>query len=134
MPRRHEDEEVAKEIARRIGGRVRAARSNLQLTQEELAERIGITSEALGRIERGNASPSLPTLERLCGALGVSPDGLLAKGEGVAGARASKVDSAAQPKGRELRQILRFAATLGEPQQRIVLAVAREFARGGSGR
>ena len=40
------------------------------LTQQELAERAGMTQSVVARVESGRANPSLTTLERLAEALG----------------------------------------------------------------
>jgi transcriptional regulator with XRE-family HTH domain len=66
-----------KELAESIGNAARTARSSLKLTQEDAAERIGVSAEFYARIERGNALPSVPTLARISTSLGVSADSLL---------------------------------------------------------
>ncbi len=43
----------------------------------EVAERIGISGEAYGRLERGLMAPRLATFLRLCDVLGVEPNELL---------------------------------------------------------
>jgi transcriptional regulator with XRE-family HTH domain len=60
-----------------IGERARAARTRLGLNQSEVAGRIGISSEAYGRLERGLMMPRLATFLRLCEVLGVEPNDLL---------------------------------------------------------
>jgi transcriptional regulator with XRE-family HTH domain len=60
-----------------IGGRVRAARTRLGLNQSEVAERVGISNEVYGRLERGLMMPRLATFLRLCDVLGVEPNDLL---------------------------------------------------------
>lgn len=72
---------VDKELAESIGAAAREARQALKLTQEDAAERIGVSAEFYARIERGNALPSVPTLVRICSALGVSADILLGRAE-----------------------------------------------------
>ncbi len=47
------------------------------MTQEELEEKVGLTSNYLGQIERGWKTPSLKTLVKLANELGVSVDHLL---------------------------------------------------------
>ena len=42
------------------------------MTQEELAERSGLASDTIRRIEKQNFSPSLKTLCKLCGGLQLS--------------------------------------------------------------
>ena len=68
-----------KELAESIGAAAREARLGLKLTQEDAAERITVSAEFYARIERGNALPSVPTLARICTALGVSADTLLGR-------------------------------------------------------
>jgi transcriptional regulator with XRE-family HTH domain len=41
------------------------------MTQEQLAERSGLSYKFIGEIERGTANPTVATLERLATALGV---------------------------------------------------------------
>ncbi len=60
------------ELNARIGERVRELRKQLSLTQEELAERAGISVSFLSMIERAERMPHLETLVRLTSALGVS--------------------------------------------------------------
>jgi transcriptional regulator with XRE-family HTH domain len=52
-------------------------RAKYRWTQDELSERIQLTSEAYARVERGHALPSFPTLLRLCAVLETRPDVLL---------------------------------------------------------
>ncbi|MBI1773672.1 MAG: helix-turn-helix transcriptional regulator [Burkholderiales bacterium] len=48
-----------------VGQRVQILRKRKQLSQEELAGRIGIDTKSLSRLERGLHYPSLETLERI---------------------------------------------------------------------
>ncbi len=52
-----------------LGESVRLARSIRGVTQAELAEKSGLSQEAISRIERGNANPSVGTLEKIAEAL-----------------------------------------------------------------
>lgn len=60
-----------------LGKRVRIRRQVLGLTQEGLAERIGVCTSFIGHIERGTRKLSVETLHDLCRALNVSADFLL---------------------------------------------------------
>jgi len=64
-------------LAKRIGRAVRDARAALDFSQADAAEALGISTEFYGRLERGVALPSVPTLVRLAEVLGVSADVLL---------------------------------------------------------
>ena len=49
-----------------IGGRLQARRKELGITQEDAAERVGITVVYLSKIENGRVHPTLDLLDRLC--------------------------------------------------------------------
>ena len=68
---------ITKHDLRDIGVRARDARKKLQLTQEDVAERIDVSTEHYGRIERGQTLCSLLLFARLVHALNVSADCLL---------------------------------------------------------
>jgi transcriptional regulator with XRE-family HTH domain len=55
----------------RLAMEVRDLREKRGLSQRELAERLGTTQSAVARLEAGNVSPSLPTLDKVAAALGV---------------------------------------------------------------
>ena len=60
-----------------LGARVKRLRRELNITQEQLAEKVGISTSFLGHIERGTRVASLETFVALCNALNVSADYLL---------------------------------------------------------
>ena len=60
-----------------IGQRIRKYRKASQLSQEELAEKVGISIPHMSHIETGNTKLSLPVLVSLATALEVSADDLL---------------------------------------------------------
>ena len=64
-----------------VGDNVRELRTLSALTQEELADRAGITATALSRIERNEAEPRPSTLRKLAAALGVEPRELIKRGK-----------------------------------------------------
>ena len=61
-----------------LGKRVRKQRQLIGLTQQELADRIGVSTSFVGHVERGTRKASLETLVALSNALGVGVDYLLA--------------------------------------------------------
>ena len=64
-----------------VGDNLRELRTLSALTQEELADRAGITATALSRIERNEAEPRPSTLRKLAAALGVEPRELIKRGK-----------------------------------------------------
>lgn len=58
-------------IGRRIGDRLRVLRQAAGLTQEEVAERIEVDASFITKLEAGKRLPSVDTVVRLAGALGV---------------------------------------------------------------
>ncbi len=57
-----------------MGKRLRRARKLLNLTQEQLAERIECSKNYISLIERGEAAPSVEFIISACNALGGTPD------------------------------------------------------------
>ncbi|MHB1510370.1 MAG: helix-turn-helix domain-containing protein [Acidimicrobiales bacterium] len=55
----------------RLAMEIHELREKRGLSQRELAERLGTTQSAVARLEAGNVSPSLPTLDKVAEALGV---------------------------------------------------------------
>ncbi|MGZ3460970.1 MAG: helix-turn-helix domain-containing protein [Archangium sp.] len=53
-------------LSRHMGEVARQARKKAELTQEDVADRIGLAAEVYGRFERGYMLPSVPTLVRMC--------------------------------------------------------------------
>ena len=64
------------------GDVIRRLRESKKLTQEELAERLFVTSKAVSKWETGKGYPDISLLEPLAGALGISVIELLS-GEDV---------------------------------------------------
>lgn len=60
-----------------IGDRIKEARKKQKLTQEQLAERLDISVEFIGQIERGLKLPSMQVFIKLIETLNVSADYLL---------------------------------------------------------
>lgn len=60
-----------------LGKRVRIRRTVLELTQEGLAEKIGVSTSFIGHIERGSRKISVETLYAICKALDTSADFLI---------------------------------------------------------
>jgi transcriptional regulator with XRE-family HTH domain len=61
----------------RIAMRIKALRDKRQMSQEDLAERAGISRGYLARLETGRHDPTITTLEKLAKALHVKVTELL---------------------------------------------------------
>jgi len=55
-----------------LGARIKALRLERELQQRQLAEKAGLTPSMVSQIESGRLSPSLHTLGKIAGALGVT--------------------------------------------------------------
>ena len=60
-----------------LGKRIKTARLAAGLTQEQLAERINLSSGHCAHVERGTTKVSLPALVSIANALNTTPDKLL---------------------------------------------------------
>lgn len=106
-------------LSSHFGARLRKLRTERGLSQATLAERIGISANHLGIIERGESSPTLETVEAIADALMVDP-ALLVTTEACADpwfASASLVLAAVQPRHHDLVSKL-LAAFVEDPDPR----------------
>lgn len=65
------------ELQRRVGANVRRHRLDRGLSQEALADVLGVHRTFMGAVERGERNLTLQTLERIAERLGVDPLELL---------------------------------------------------------
>ncbi|MEK6782858.1 MAG: helix-turn-helix transcriptional regulator [Bacteroidota bacterium] len=56
----------------KIGATISRLRKMKNLTQEQFAEQIDLSPTSLSQIESGKKRPNSSTLNRICGALGIS--------------------------------------------------------------
>jgi transcriptional regulator with XRE-family HTH domain len=60
-----------------LGQRIKFFREQVGYTQQQLAEKAGISSKAVGRYEHGNRVPSVEIAQRIAEAMGISVNELL---------------------------------------------------------
>lgn len=60
-----------------IGSRIRAERTKQNISQEKLAEMVGVGTTHISHIETGNTIPSIKTFVAIINALNISSDELL---------------------------------------------------------
>lgn len=109
-----------------IGDRARQVRTRLGLNQSEVAERVGISVEVYGRFERGQVTPRISTLLKLCTVLKVTPNDLLIA-NGPRAARNTQAASGAQ-------QVLSILENATPATVRRVTEVARWLVAGEASR
>ncbi len=109
-----------------LGEVLREARLKAELTQADVAERVGVATEVYGRIERGNLTPSVPSLRRLCVALRVDANAVLGfqAGEAAAWLKESGPTPEESP---QLRRLLRILRQLDDKQLSAVGYMARSL-------
>ena len=66
-----------------LGEKIRELRKKSGMTQHQLAQRLGISSSAVGMYEQGRREPDNKTLLELCSIFDISSDYLLGKDEPV---------------------------------------------------
>jgi transcriptional regulator with XRE-family HTH domain len=60
-----------------VNERIKKLRTDNNLTQSELAEKVGLTYVQIGRYEKGKSNPSSDVLQKLASVLGTSTDYLM---------------------------------------------------------
>ena len=66
-----------------LGERMKMRRQRLKLTQQQIADAIGLSPQHISAIEQDQRAPSLPFLAKLAEELGVTVDYLITGKEGV---------------------------------------------------
>ena len=76
--RTHEQQErQAAPIRRSLGETIKAHRTRCGMSQEQLAEKLGVSRQAVSKWETGTAEPSTSNLLALAKAFGIPPEELL---------------------------------------------------------
>lgn len=108
------------ELARLIGQEARRARLARRLTQQDVAERAGISVEFYARIERGQTLPSVPTLRVLAEVLGTTADALLGRLGEAAPLKAADISASGEDLSPEIRRVVRHLVAGGPVLQRTI--------------
>jgi transcriptional regulator with XRE-family HTH domain len=58
-------------VEQQLGQNVAIYRRRAGLTQVKLAKKVGVAPETINRLERGKSIPSIATIEKVAGAIGV---------------------------------------------------------------
>jgi len=81
-----------------LGLAVKARRTELEITQEQLANNTGLHQRWISNVETGKRNPSYASLRRLAAGLGLSASELLARAEQIeaSSSRAPKAKAASR--------------------------------------
>ena len=82
----------SKQLAELVGQAIARQRSRCKLSQEQVAEKLGIGSEAVSRIERGIVMPNIERLVELAGIFGCETADLLTAGSSRPEDQARRLD------------------------------------------
>lgn len=85
------------ELAVSLGKNLAIWRNALGMTQEQLANSLDIDPVTISRFERGATLPSLPTLQRMAQALGVTMAQLLSESPPTKFSKADKIAALLEP-------------------------------------
>jgi transcriptional regulator with XRE-family HTH domain len=122
------DSNMDKELAVAMGSAARHARHALQLTQQQVADQLGVSVEFYSRMERGLAHPGLEVFLRMLEVLGVRADTLL----GLDAAHAATpvaVPLTSPDDSRDVRRVVAALQKLPASTSRFVTALLSEFER-----
>jgi transcriptional regulator with XRE-family HTH domain len=109
-----------------LGNAAREARRALGLTQEKVAERLGVSVEFYGRVERGVAWPSIEVFARMVSVLGVSADVLL---DIDTGAAPEPTPLTWQDDSPEIRELMALVCRASPAVVRLISTMVRELER-----
>ena len=104
-----------------IGRRMAEARRHAGLTQERLAEAVGLEPVSLSRMETGDRSPSLSALSRIADELRVPLSSLVDTG----------IELPPPEYPPQTNELVRLFSGLSKSQQDVLLRMARELSSGG---
>lgn len=101
------------DYTREFGKHVKSLRRARGLTQDQLAQRSGLSTDSIRRIEHGAFAASIDSIRKLCGGLGIAPSTLWESFElGHADERRELFDLLAHRDPHELRFVIRVVREL----------------------
>ena len=116
-----------KKLMAHLAAVVREARKKAELTQADVADRVGLVTEVFGRLERGHLLPSVPTLRKLCRALRVDANAILGLDAEKAPLLKAPEREADDPP--ELRRLVRTLRRMDAAQLAVVSSTANALVR-----
>lgn len=111
-----------------LGSKIRTLREEQGMNQAQLAKQTGLSHGLIGQLERGKVQPSLKTLEKLSGALNISPCYLISEGDDL-----QELLNILSPETKELlrdpnvQSVLRTLRDCSEKEIRFILDFIKMF-------
>lgn len=102
-----------------LGAHIRHHRRLMDMSQETLAQRVGLSPEVIGKIERGTTASSFATVEKIAGALILPPLALFGVNDDVV---------PMGERGKLVGRITAILATMEEDDLRRAAAMLEAFA------
>ncbi|HEX8439710.1 helix-turn-helix transcriptional regulator [Archangium sp.] len=122
------DHLTKKKLTVHLGTALREARLKTQWTQADVADRVGVATEVYGRMERGNLTPSVPNLRKLCLALRVDANAALGLDARDGAEWLKEADPGSEDPPR-LRRLVRTLRQLGDDQLAAISGMVRTIAQ-----
>ena len=116
-----------KKLMAHLAAAVREARKKAELTQADVADRVGLVTEVFGRLERGHLLPSVPTFRRLCRVLRLDANVVL--GLDAEKAPLLEVPEPEADDPPELRRLVRTIRRMDAAQLAVVSSTANALMR-----
>lgn len=102
-----------RELYKSIGNRLLLKRRELHMTQEQMAERLGVSAGFYGMIERGEKAPSIEKLVLIYQVLGTDITYLLT-GEDKKADSIALIEKCPLEKRYDFEQLIKYALTLAD--------------------
>ena len=118
--------EVPASAAMNIGTTIRGYRLQKGMSQGDVEKRTGLLRCYLSRVENGHTVPSLDTLQKIAGALGLPLSQFFAED---AVPRDMHPMNLSEDEIRFLAQIQRYSANLSDSDRKLLLAMVKKFAQ-----
>ena len=126
-PSRTSRQNDKKKLMTHLAAVVREARKKTELTQADVADRVGLVTEVFGRLERGHLLPSVPTFRRLCRVLRLDANVVL--GLDAEKAPLLEVPEPEADDPPELRRLVRTLRRMDAAQLAVVSSTANALMR-----
>ena len=98
----------------KIGKFIAECRRDKRLTQEQLAEKLGVTSKSISRWENGRTMPDISLFEPLCDELGISINELF---------KAKKISSKKETNKLSIEVLVDYCKYIKKQNKRIILTI-----------